>query len=360
MGSSIGPEMYRSNYAYIFDGDERWNALEVAGGDRFAWDPSSTYIHRPPYFEKTSREAPERVAEIRGARVLALLGDSVTTDHISPAGSIPKNSPAGRYLLEHGVQVCDFNSYGARRGNHEVMMRGTFASLRLRNRLSPDMEGGYTTYLPSGQVMSIYEAAMQYKAQGVPLVVVAGTDYGFGSSRDWAAKGPALLGVRAVIAESYERIHRFNLVGMGILPLQFSPGESARSLGLTGREVYDLIDLPDAVASGFAHGKQLKVRVAGEAGEVRTFEAQVRIDTRQELLYYHHGGILQYVLRRLLARQPQLTRYVVLRVYFRQSITFLLLERCEGYLNGALGEFAIGEEQVAFAHWFRQHDYVGE
>lgn len=308
IASSVNSEMYKHSYEGIFEGDEHWNALDVPGGVSFAWSPDSTYVRRPPYFENMTLEAPERVPEIRGARVLALLGDSVTTDHISPAGAIPKDSPAGRYLLEQGVQAYDFNSYGARRGNHEVMLRGTFGSVRLRNKLAPGKEGGFTTHLPSGDLMSIYDASMRYKAEGLPILIVAGKDYGFGSSRDWAAKGPALLGVRAVIAESYERIYRSNLLGMGILPLQFSDGESAQSLGLTGRELYDIIDLPEAVAGNFAHGKQLTVRALGEAGEVKEFSVQVRIDTTQELNYYRNGGILPYVLRRLLARQDSYSR----------------------------------------------------
>jgi aconitate hydratase len=240
------------------------------------------------------------VAEIRGARVIAILGDSVTTDHISPAGSIKKDSPAGRYLTEQGVSLADFNSYGSRRGNHEVLVRGTFANTRIRNRLAPNTEGGVTTYLPTGEVMSIYDAAMRYQADGTPLVVLAGKEYGSGSSRDWAAKGPALQGIRAVIAESYERIHRSNLVGMGILPLQFAPGESADTLGLTGHEVFDFEGLSQAVATGFAGGRSLNVR-ARRDGSVLDFQVTIRIDTPQEVLYYLNGGILQYVLRQLLS-----------------------------------------------------------
>jgi aconitate hydratase len=248
---------------------------------------------------------PERVAEIHGARVLAFLGDSITTDHISPAGSIKVNSPAGKYLIEHGVAPADFNSYGARRGNHEVMVRGTFANVRLRNKLAPGTEGGFTTYLPTGEVMTIYDAAMRYQADGTPLIVIAGKEYGNGSSRDWAAKGPYLQGVKAVIAESFERIHRSNLVGMGIVPLQFMPGENAASLGLTGHEVYDVIGLADAIASGFAQGRVLTVRATAGDGTVREFQTRVRIDTPQEIEYYRHGGILQYVLRQLLAEDKQ-------------------------------------------------------
>jgi aconitate hydratase len=321
MDSSIRSEMYKRSYADLFTGDERWNALDVPTGDLFAWDPDSTYIRRPPYFEgtpyseegrKTKDESaatlvkPWRVPELTGARALALLGHGVTTDHISPAGAISKNSPAGRYLLDHGVQPDDFNSYGSRRGNHEVMMRGTFANVRLRNRLAPGTEDGFTTYLPTGELTSIYEAAMRYRAKGIPLLLIAGREFGFGSSRDWAAKGPALLGVRAVIAESYERIYRSNLIGMSILPLQFSHGESAQSLGLTGYEVFYIVGLPDEVAGGFANGKCLTVRARRHDGEVMDFMVQVRIDTAQELEYYRHGGILPYVLRRLVAGQERL------------------------------------------------------
>jgi aconitate hydratase len=247
-----------------------------------------------------SKANPERVEEIRGARVIAVLGDSVTTDHISPAGSIKLDSPAGRYLTAQGVSMADFNSYGSRRGNHEVLVRGTFANTRIRNRLAPNTEGGVTTYLPTGEVMSIYDAAMRYQADGTPLLVLAGKEYGSGSSRDWAAKGPALQGIRAVIAESYERIHRSNLVGMGILPLQFGPGESVQTLGLTGREIFDLEGLSDAIASRFAAGRTLTARVRRDDGSTTQFGVTVRIDTPQEVLYYLHGGILQYVLRQLL------------------------------------------------------------
>lgn len=303
--TAIQSEMYRRSYASVFVGDERWENIPVPAGDRFAWDPNSTYVRRPPYFDQMSPTPPERVAEIHGARVLALLGDSITTDHISPAGSIKINSPAGKYLIEHGVAPADFNSYGARRGNHEVMVRGTFANIRLRNKLAPGTEGGFTTYLPTGEVMTIYDAAMRYQADGTPLIVIAGKEYGNGSSRDWAAKGPYLQGVKAVIAESFERIHRSNLVGMGIVPLQFMPGESAASLGLTGHEVYDVIGLADAIANGFANGRILTVRATAADGTVREFQTRVRIDTPQEVEYYRHGGILQYVLRQLLAEEQQ-------------------------------------------------------
>jgi aconitate hydratase len=249
------------------------------------------------------RVQPDPMKEIRGARVLALLGDSITTDHISPAGSIKLQSPAGKYLIEHGVQQKDFNSYGSRRGNDEVMVRGTFANVRLRNLLAPGTEGGVTRHLPDGEVMSIYDASVKYQKEGVPLVVIAGKEYGSGSSRDWAAKGPRLLGVQAVIAESYERIHRSNLVGMGVLPLQFQNGENAKSLCLTGEEVYDVAGLVAAVESGFANGRQIKVRATAADGTCREFAATVRIDTPQEVLYYKHGGILQYVLRQLLGQK---------------------------------------------------------
>jgi aconitate hydratase A / 2-methylisocitrate dehydratase len=300
LAASIQSDMYRRSYGAVYAGDERWNGLDVPGGDRFVWSPDSTYVRKPPYFEGMSKENPDRVEEIRGARVLAVLGDSVTTDHISPAGSIKKDSPAGRYLTGQGVSPADFNSYGSRRGNHEVLVRGTFANTRIRNRLAPNTEGGVTTYLPTGEVMSIYDAAMRYQASGTPLLVLAGKEYGSGSSRDWAAKGPALQGVRAVIAESYERIHRSNLVGMGILPLQFAPGESPETLGLTGHEIYDLEGLSAAISSRFASGRSLQVRARREDGSQASFTATIRIDTPQEVLYYQHGGILQYVLRQLL------------------------------------------------------------
>jgi aconitate hydratase len=287
----VTSEMFRTRYASVFEGDDRWKGIGGAAGHTFGWDARSTYVLRPPFFEGMGAE-PGPVPDITGARVLAVLGDSVTTDHISPAGSIRPASPAGAYLIDHGVEPGDFNSYGARRGNHEVMMRGTFANVRLRNLLAPGTEGGVTRLLPGGEEMSIYDAAMRYQADGVPLVVLAGKEYGSGSSRDWAAKGPALLGVRAVIAESFERIHRSNLVGMGILPLQYAEGESAASLGLTGEEVVDVAGL-DALRSGEVP-KELAVR----AGNVE-FHARVRIDTPMELDYFRHGGILPYVLRQL-------------------------------------------------------------
>ena len=299
--AAIESEMYRRSYASVFEGDERWKSMDVPTGDRFAWDPDSTYVRQPTYFENMAKEAPETTEDIRGARAIAFLGDSVTTDHISPAGSIKKDSPAGRYLVEHGVEPKNFNSYGARRGNHEVMVRGTFANVRIRNRLAPGTEGGYTTYFPEDEITTIYDAAMRYQQDGTPLVVLAGREYGSGSSRDWAAKGPYLQGIKFAIAESYERIHRSNLVGMGILPLQFLAGESAETLGLTGRETFDVTGLKDAIDSRFASGREVAVRATGEDGSTKEFRALIRIDTPQEVLYYLNGGILQYVLRQLVS-----------------------------------------------------------
>ena len=295
---SVTAEMFRRVYAEVFHGDERWQALPVPEGDRYQWDAGSTYIRYPPFFEHLEM-TPAPLQDVSGARVLALLGDSVTTDHISPAGSIPADSPAGRYLIEHGVQPRDFNSYGARRGNHEVMMRGTFANIRLRNQLAPGTEGGWTTHVPSGKVETIYDASMRYQQAGTPLLVVAGGEYGSGSSRDWAAKGTMLLGVRAVIAESFERIHRSNLVNMGILPLQFSPGENAASLKLTGRESYEIT----GVARGLQPGGQVTVRATSEGGATQEFRATARIDTPEELVAFRNGGILPYVLRQLLQKK---------------------------------------------------------
>jgi aconitate hydratase len=291
IGRSVQSDMFRKSYAEVFEGDERWNSLEVPTGDTFAWDDASTYVRRPPYFDGMP-STPEPVRDLHGARVLAVLGDSVTTDHISPAGVIKRDGPAGRYLMDKGVGPADFNSYGARRGNHEVMIRGTFANIRLRNLLAPGTEGGVTLHLPDGEQMTIFDAAMRYLDEGVPLVVLAGKEYGSGSSRDWAAKGPRLLGVRAVLAESYERIHRSNLVGMGILPLQFPDGESARSLGLTGHETFDIEGLEGSGGDGFP--REVTVTADGNS-----FRARVRIDTPNEVHYYRHGGILQYVLRQL-------------------------------------------------------------
>jgi aconitate hydratase len=289
---SIDSNMFRQSYASVFAGDSNWAGINVPAGKRYAWDGKSTYVKNPPYFDGMTM-TPGVVGDVAGARVLAVLGDSVTTDHISPAGNISKTSPAARYLVEQGVEAKDFNSYGARRGNHEVMMRGTFANIRLRNHMVPGVEGGVTVHLPSNEQMSIYDAAMRYKQQGVPLVILAGREYGTGSSRDWAAKGTMLLGVRAVIAESFERIHRSNLIGMGVLPLQFLPGQNAQSLGLTGREVFDISGLTAADA------KNVQVKATPPDGKPITFVARVRIDTPKEREYYRHGGILQYVLRQL-------------------------------------------------------------
>jgi len=300
MKSSVLPEQFERQYADVYTGDERWRALPTPEGATFAWSDDSTYVKHPPYFVGMSPEAPAP-RDIDGARVLALLGDSITTDHISPAGAIKKDSPAGRYLVERGVAPRDFNSYGSRRGNHEVMMRGTFANVRLRNQLTPQIEGGFTLHMPSGESMSIFDAAMKYRDEGVPLVILAGKEYGTGSSRDWAAKGPALLGVKAVIARSYERIHRSNLVGMGVAPLEFLPGESAESLGLDGHETFAIEGLAAGVESELADGREVSVRATKESGETVDFKVRVRLDTPQEIAYYHHGGILQYVLRQLLA-----------------------------------------------------------
>jgi aconitate hydratase len=297
---SINSEMFRRSYAEVYEGDERWRSLPVPKGETYAWEQDSTYIRKAPYFDGM-KLSPSAVEEIRGARVLAVLGDSVTTDHISPAGSIKKDSPAGKYLIAHGVQPADFNSYGSRRGNHEVMVRGTFANVRLRNKMV-NVEGGFTRHLPDGTEMSIFDASEKYRANGVPLVIFAGKEYGSGSSRDWAAKGPRLLGVRAVIAESYERIHRSNLVGMGILPLQFLAGDTAESLKLTGEEVIEIASVREAVET-FTAGRLITVRATAN-GKTTEFKAAVRIDTPQEAQYFANGGILQYVLRQLLAAKP--------------------------------------------------------
>jgi aconitate hydratase len=312
MLQAVTEDAFRTQYARVFEGDARWRELPVPTGDRFAWDDTSTYIRKPPFLEHITREPAAR-RDIRGARVLALLGDSITTDHISPAGSIRADSPAGKYLIEQGVAPRDFNSYGARRGNHEVMMRGTFANVRLRNQLAPGTEGGVTTYLGgpsrpaverdrerggSDPIMSIYDAAMLYQQQNVPLVVLAGKEYGSGSSRDWAAKGTMLLGVKAVIVESYERIHRSNLVNMGVLPLEFTPGESAKTLGLTGREVFDLVGSGEALRPR----GQVRVHARRDDGTEVEFTVSVRIDTPEELTAFSHGGILPYVLRQLVKR----------------------------------------------------------
>jgi len=294
---SVKAEFYRTQYADVFRGPKAWQALAVPTGETYAWSDDSTYVKNPPYFEGMTMDAPG-VRPIQGARALALLGDSITTDHISPAGNIPAASPAGRWLIEHGVAKQDFNSYGARRGNHEVMMRGTFANIRLRNEMVPGTEGGWTRTGPDGQPVFIYDAAMQYQREGTPLVIVAGKEYGTGSSRDWAAKGTVLLGVRAVIAESFERIHRSNLVGMGVLPLEFANGETRLSLGLTGFETYDIEGLGDDLKPR----QTLTVRATGADGKSQKFKALCRIDTPEELNYYTHGGILPYVLRSLVGR----------------------------------------------------------
>jgi len=295
MRDSVSSDMFRKEYADVFTGDEHWRALPIPEGDLYAWDPKSTYIKHPPYFEGMPLK-PGALRDLHGLRTLAMLGDSVTTDHISPAGSIPADGPAGKYLIAHGVQPKDFNSYGARRGNHEVMMRGTFANIRLRNLLAPGTEGGWTIHQPSGEKMSIYDAAMKYRQEHVPLIVIAGKEYGSGSSRDWAAKGTILLGVHAVLAESFERIHRSNLVGMGVLPLEFLPGENLKALGLTGLEIFDV----EGLAQNFEPRKKMKVRARDAAGKEKNFTAIARVDTPFEVAYYQNGGILQYVLRQML------------------------------------------------------------
>jgi aconitate hydratase len=284
--------MFIKGYSDVFKGDANWRGLKTPEGRIYAWDAKSTYVKNPPYFDGMTM-TPAAVSDIKGARALAVLGDSVTTDHISPAGNISKSSPAARYLMDQGVKPADFNSYGARRGNHEVMMRGTFANIRLRNLLLPGTEGGITLHIPSGETLSIFDAAMKYKADATPLVILAGKEYGTGSSRDWAAKGTMLLGVRAVIAESFERIHRSNLIGMGVLPLQYTGGQSAQALGLTGKETFEIVGLDRGAA------KMVKVVARADDGSLTEFEARLRIDTPKELDYYQHGGILQYVLRQL-------------------------------------------------------------
>src|SRR5579863_1674238 len=290
---AVAQEMFTRDYADVFHGDDNWRGLDIPAGDTFAWEEASTYVRRPPYFDQMPTE-PEPVTDITGAKVLAMLGDSVTTDHISPAGAIKADSPAGEYLIAHGVDRRDFNSYGSRRGNHEVMIRGTFANIRLRNQLAPGTEGGVT--VRDGEPMTIYEASRRYLAEGTPLVVLAGKEYGTGSSRDWAAKGTLLLGVRAVLAESFERIHRSNLVGMGVLPLEFLPDENLNTLGLTGLETFDI----DGLAHNFTPRKKMKIRARAANGTEKTFTAITRVDTPFELAYYQHGGILQYVLRQML------------------------------------------------------------
>jgi aconitate hydratase len=297
MLGAVKSQMFRDTYAHVFDGDERWRSLPIPTGERFEWTDDSTYIRNPPFFESLTLE-PVPPADIRGARALAVLGDSVTTDHISPAGSIPADSPAGRYLVSKGVPPREFNSYGARRGNHEVMMRGTFANIRLRNQLAPGTEGGWTTLLPDGGVTTIFEASERYRASGVPLIIIAGKEYGSGSSRDWAAKGTLLLGVKVVLAESFERIHRSNLVNMGVLPLRFAPGQNAASLKLTGRETFDIIGMGDSLRPG----AEVTVRATAEDGSCTEIAAIARIDTPEELVAFRHGGILPYVVRQLVAR----------------------------------------------------------
>ena len=297
VGGAISQDMFTKDYADVFAGDERWRSLPTPTGDTFAWDPDSTYVRKPPYFDGMGVE-PAPVADVEGARVLALLGDSVTTDHISPAGSIRPDSPAGRYLTEHGIERKDFNSYGSRRGNHEVMIRGTFANIRLRNRLLNGVEGGFTrNFLADGEQTTIYDAAQAYAQAGVPLVILSGKEYGSGSSRDWAAKGTALLGVRAVIAESYERIHRSNLIGMGVLPLQFPGGQDAASLGLDGTETFSISGVTELDEGRTP--RTVAVRAVKEDGTEVTFDAVVRIDTPGEADYYRNGGILPFVLRQL-------------------------------------------------------------
>jgi aconitate hydratase len=294
---SVRSEMFQKQYAEVFQGDERWNSVKVPAGDLYEWSEKSTYIRKPPYFDNMV-DPSTSVRDLTGLRVLAMLGDSVTTDHISPAGSIPVDSPAGKYLIALGVKPVDFNSYGARRGNHEVMVRGTLANIRLRNMLAPGTEGGWTTHVASGEKMFIYDAAIRYEREGTPLLIIAGKEYGSGSSRDWAAKGTLLLGVRAVLAESFERIHRSNLVGMGVLPIQFLPGENRESLGLTGFERYSIEGIPNAIASG----ARAQVRAIADNGAGKSFEAVVRIDTPMEAEYYRNGGILPYVVRQLAAQ----------------------------------------------------------
>jgi aconitate hydratase len=288
----VSPELFTTRYRDVFTGDEMWQTMAAGAGERFRWEAASTYVRQAPFFTGLLPQ-PAPIHDIRGARVLAWVGDSVTTDHISPAGAIPPESPAGRYLIEHGVKPADFNTYGARRGNHEVMMRGTFANIRLRNRLGGGREGGWTTHYPSQELMTIYDAAIRYQREGTPLVVFAGKEYGSGSSRDWAAKGPLLLGVRAVLAETFERIHRSNLIGMGILPLQFAAGTTPASLGLDGTEAIEIRGIAD-----LRPGQVLTVS-ARRDGSTKTFQATVRVDTPIEMEYYRHGGILPYVARKL-------------------------------------------------------------
>jgi aconitate hydratase len=290
--------MFKAQYSNVFHGDDNWRSLPVPAGDLYAWDPDSTYVKNPPFFEGMTL-TPPGVRGISGARLLGMFGDSITTDHISPAGSIPASSPAGKWLIEHGVNTVDFNSYGARRGNHEVMMRGTFANIRLRNELAPGTEGGWTARTRGEKPVTIYDAAMEYQRSGTPLVIIAGKEYGTGSSRDWAAKGTLLLGVRSVIAESFERIHRSNLVGMGVIPLEFMPGENRQTLGLSGFETFDIEGMHNDMKPRAA----LSVRARGADGSEKKFQVVSRIDTPEEMSYYRHGGILPYVLRQLVGKE---------------------------------------------------------
>ena len=300
VSSSVRVEFFAKEYSEVFHGDTTWNSIKVPVGNIYEWRDDSTYIKNPPYFEELT-DPTSPIKEVSGLRALCVLGDSVTTDHISPAGDIALDSPAGKYLTEHGVKRADFNSYGSRRGNHEVMMRGTLANIRLKNQMVPGIEGGWTRHLPDGEKMSIYDAAMKYKAEGTPLTIIAGKEYGSGSSRDWAAKGVMLLGVKAVIAESFERIHRSNLVGMGVLPLQFLPGDGAGTFGITGEETFDLAGVSDAVQKG----GRVKVTAHRPDGHQFSFEVQIRIDTPQEIEYYRNGGILPNVLRQLASSNPK-------------------------------------------------------
>jgi aconitate hydratase len=293
---TLNPELFKGRYAHVFDGDEEWKALSIPEGALYEWDTRSTYIQEPPYFINFSSERP-LLEDIKNARVLALLGDSITTDHISPAGNIAKETPAGQFLISKGVQPKDFNSYGSRRGNHEVMIRGTFANIRLKNQMVPGTEGGWTVYIPTGEKTTIYDAAMRYKQEGTPLLVIAGKEYGSGSSRDWAAKGTMLLGVKAVIAESYERIHRSNLVGMGVLPLQFKPGESWKTLGLTGFEEYEV----EGIDNELIPNKEITVRAKDRDGSEKVFRTVSRLDSNIEIEYYQNGGILQTFLRQMIS-----------------------------------------------------------
>ena len=302
---TIRSDMFTAAYRSVYDGDERWNSLALTTGHRYQWDDTSTYVHRPPFFDGMTASA-EPLTDITDARCLAKLGDSITTDHISPAGSIAADSPAGQWLLAHGVPQPEFNSYGSRRGNHEVMLRGTFANVRLRNQLAPDTEGGWTRFQPGGEQLTIHEASTRYITEAVPLIILAGSDYGSGSSRDWAAKGTLLLGVRAVIAESFERIHRSNLIGMGVLPLQFHDGEGAETLGLTGTERFTISGLA-ALSPDQPLPAELDVRAEADDGRAVEFTAMVRIDTPKEADYYRHGGILHYVLRNLAQSAPDTT-----------------------------------------------------